>query len=235
MAAAKYVGNIIGNLMISIHEKRHISTKNMILLPHSLGSHVSGYAAKTVKQVLPRIARIIAMDPAGPRWVNKPCDKRLCKTDADVVEVLHTDVGGLGYEAPLGTIDFYANGGSNQSGCDSPEASKEFACSHCRSWAYVIEAIKHPNHFISENCNDWKTYQEKKKRCGNMSIALGDLEAKEGGVYYFKTHNKSPFAMENGEEEDSSGLASITRSSGLLIFISLVLLKIKSINIKQTL
>lgn len=43
---------------------------------------------------------------------------RLDKTDADFVIVIHTTAGYLGYEDPLGHVDFYPNGGkTGQPGC----------------------------------------------------------------------------------------------------------------------
>lgn len=43
----------------------------------------------------------------------------LTSTDAEFVDVIHTDGGVLGFPFPLGHADFYPNGGtSRQPGCD---------------------------------------------------------------------------------------------------------------------
>lgn len=41
-----------------------------------------------------------------------PDDKRLTDQDAEVVECIHTDAEVAGYVNPVGTIDFFPNGGS---------------------------------------------------------------------------------------------------------------------------
>ena len=38
-------------------------------------------------------------------------------TDADFVDVIHTDLKGLGIDQPIGHLDFYPNGGDVQPGC----------------------------------------------------------------------------------------------------------------------
>lgn len=44
--------------------------------------------------------------------------KRLCDSDAEYVDVIHTDSGILGIPIPIGQSDFYPNGGrALQPGC----------------------------------------------------------------------------------------------------------------------
>ena len=49
-------------------------------------------------------------------------DHRIQSTDADFVDIIHTNsgnliVGDLSFPDPLGQVDFYPNGGSHQNGC----------------------------------------------------------------------------------------------------------------------
>lgn len=85
---------------------------------HSMGAQVSGFSGRRIQEAAnSTIAKIIAMDPAGPLYSDL---YRIEKTDANVVEVIHSDMGGFGYDGEIGTIDFYPNGGrAVQPGCPS--------------------------------------------------------------------------------------------------------------------
>lgn len=57
------------------------------------------------------------MFPAGPLFsVNNPND-RIDSTDAEYVEIIHTDTRSFGFGDPIGHTDFYPNGGFGQPGC----------------------------------------------------------------------------------------------------------------------
>uniref|UniRef100_A0A3P8WXR3 Lipase, member Ia n=1 Tax=Cynoglossus semilaevis TaxID=244447 RepID=A0A3P8WXR3_CYNSE len=98
----------------------------------SLGAHMSGFVGANLKGA---IGRISALDPAGPQFTDKPPEERLDPDDAQFVDVLHTDIDALGYRKPLGHIDFYANGGTDQPGCPKTILSggAYFKCDHQRS------------------------------------------------------------------------------------------------------
>lgn len=62
------------------------------------------------------------MDPAGPLFESQDTRARLDQTDADFVDVIHSNgenliLGGLGSSQPMGHVDFYPNGGRMQKGC----------------------------------------------------------------------------------------------------------------------
>lgn len=85
------------------------------LVGHSLGAHIAGIAAKNVRRG--RINTIIGLDPAGPLFNMNSPTTRLAVTDADYVECVQTDNRNFGIGEPLGHVDFFPNGGSNQPGC----------------------------------------------------------------------------------------------------------------------
>ena len=62
------------------------------------------------------------LDPAGPLFEGYDPTVRLDKSDADYVDIIHSNgesliVGGFGAWEPLGHVDFYPNGGRAQRGC----------------------------------------------------------------------------------------------------------------------
>lgn len=68
------------------------------------------------------ITNLSGLDPAEPHFSKTDPIVRLDPTDADFVDVIHTDAGpflsgGLGIFEPIGHVDFYPNGGIEQPGC----------------------------------------------------------------------------------------------------------------------
>ncbi|KAM9636102.1 lipase member I [Trichechus inunguis] len=125
----------------------------------SLGAHISGFVGKIFQG---QLGRITGLDPAGPKFSGKPSYDRLDYTDAEFVDVIHSDINGLGIKEPLGHIDFYPNGGKNQPGCPKSVFSgiEFFKCDHQRAVYLFIASLETHCNFISFPCpsyNDYKT------------------------------------------------------------------------------
>lgn len=71
---------------------------------HSLGAHACGFAGKVTK-----LKRISALDAAGLSFKGESFQNRLDKSDADFVDVIHTD-GLIGLQEAIGHQDFYPSG-----------------------------------------------------------------------------------------------------------------------------
>lgn len=74
---------------------------------------------------------VSGLDPAEGRWTYNDTATRLDISDADFVDIMHTNGGEISegeiafYEA-IGHVDFYVNGGHKQPGCEDPDYSKSF-------------------------------------------------------------------------------------------------------------
>lgn len=83
------------------------------------------------------------LDPAFPLYNFGGSQTRLSTSDANFVDVIHTDGGILGFPWPLGHADFYPNGGIPlQPGCAKQEIAKN-------RWLGIISMfckINHINH-----------------------------------------------------------------------------------------
>lgn len=66
------------------------------------------------------IAFYLGLDPARPYFEGRAGpESSLDKTDADFVDIIHSSAGSLGYEEPIGHVDFYPNNGkASQPGCN---------------------------------------------------------------------------------------------------------------------
>ncbi|KAJ8310502.1 hypothetical protein KUTeg_012367 [Tegillarca granosa] len=116
------------------HMKQHyaLNTSGVHIIGHSLGAQVSGHAGQKINKV----GRITGLDPAEPHFTFPDPDTRLDSSDADFVDIIHTDgsnfkgFAGYGLKTALGHVDFYVNGGEHQPGCEEPTPSSINALLH---------------------------------------------------------------------------------------------------------
>lgn len=109
------VGSIVAGVIIS----SEAPFENIHIIGHSLGAQVAGFIGRTMKGSSGQlIDRITGLDPARPLFEDIPTETSLSKTDAVMVDIIHTDGGKLGIISAAGTVDFYPNGGiAPQPGC----------------------------------------------------------------------------------------------------------------------
>ncbi|KAF9420722.1 hypothetical protein HW555_003070 [Spodoptera exigua] len=186
---ARFMGEMLGSFLSDVIKNGEDPSK-IYIIGHSLGSHIAGIAGKKVYEVTgKRISRITALDPAGPCFSNITDSGRLARTDAEYVDVIHSNAGILGLKAPVGHKDFYPNGGVIQPGCYLS------ICDHSRAWELFAESIASPKHFPARKCENWTMFGE--GRCSKNEISYMGLESDSSspGVYFLTTKNSAPFGM----------------------------------------
>ncbi|XP_063705168.1 pancreatic lipase-related protein 2 [Culicoides brevitarsis] len=175
----RLVGAMAAHVAHLIYEECHFQNlKNVHFIGHSLGAHLSGYAGYHLKHDFGlSLGRITGMDPAEPYFSKTDPLVRLDRTDADYVDVIHTDAkpfvssGGLGLAEPIGHVDFYPNGGHTQPGCNQGVGQfieeresffwgvqKYLGCDHVRSYELFIESIKNPSTPYAITCESHTEY-----------------------------------------------------------------------------
>ncbi|XP_071953367.1 pancreatic triacylglycerol lipase-like [Antedon mediterranea] len=170
-ANTRIVGAEISFLIDKLKELYGYTADKVHIIGHSLGSHVAGYAGE--RQTNPKLARITGMDPAGPYFEGTDIIVRLDPSDASFVDAIHTDTDpfytiGCGIFEPVGHMDFYANGGTDQPGCDQSLIAnirtsggiydggvQYVACNHVRSYEYFTESINSRCKFTSFECTQY--------------------------------------------------------------------------------
>ncbi|XP_075556747.1 lipase member I-like [Dermacentor variabilis] len=99
-----------------------LEPKDIHIIGFSLGAHAAGFCGRHFHNATnKKVGRITGLDPAGPLFENTIV--ALSRTDAEFVDIIHTDSGilgqlKLGIKAPIGHVDFYPNGGHDQPGCE---------------------------------------------------------------------------------------------------------------------
>nr|CAH0103127.1 unnamed protein product [Daphnia galeata] len=212
-ANTRLVGLEIAFLVNTMVTKLGAKASDVHLIGHSLGAHAAGYAGEKI----PNLGQITGLDPAGPFFRLVPTNARLDPTDAQFVDVIHTDGGiiGAGLIEPLGHLDFYPNGGIRQPGCDpsnwqsilsDPNAipSDAIACDHVRAVHIYSESLLSSNcKTIGYECADYDSFNEGKcTTCGsdNTHCAPFGLQAtsfptrnRTNVKLYFNTGDSFPY------------------------------------------
>lgn len=102
---------------------RGMSLPSLHLIGLSLGAQMAGVCGQSVKSG--RVVRITGLDPAGPLFKKWPKSLKLDSSDAEFVDVIHSDAGIFGYPTSVGHVDFWPNRGiSPQPGCTKPEVKR---------------------------------------------------------------------------------------------------------------
>lgn len=194
---------------IELMAKHNANLSSIHMIGVSLGAHISGFVGAILSG---SIGRITALDPAGPQFTGTPPEERLDSSDAQFVDVLHTDIDALGFREPLGHIDFYANGGTDQPGCPKTifSGGAYFKCDHQRSVLLYLDSINRTCSSKAFPCSSYKDFQD-----GNCLSCeeFGDagcpvfghdvtrwkdilLKRRQTKVF-FTTNGVSPFCMTN--------------------------------------
>ncbi|XP_063873390.1 pancreatic lipase-related protein 3-like [Scylla paramamosain] len=143
------------------------------------------------------------MDPAGPFFYNVTEEHRLDPSDAEFVQVIHTDIC-LGMGKQMGHVDFYPNGGKHQPACSfgltAPGEAR--GCNHDVAQDYWLESINGETPFLAHPCQDWDAFQAGLcDTCGKGCLQMGfHVEKNLTGTYYLRTSGASPYAMVKGTD-----------------------------------
>ncbi|TDG38517.1 hypothetical protein AWZ03_015061, partial [Drosophila navojoa] len=144
-------------------------------------------AAQTSKYVFEKLKHITGLDPAKPLFVSAAKLRRLDQTDAEFVDVIHTDTMQYGVLRQVGHADFYPNFGKlEQPGCE--DADNITTCNHNRAPALYAESIM-PDHKF------WALSSEYPRKV----VLMGYEAPLNHGTFFLNTNSEFPFAL-NREE-----------------------------------
>lgn len=168
------------------------------LIGFSLGGQIIGYIGRNFKILTGyNISRITALEPAGPCFRTLPKEDRLDSSNADFVQVMHTNIDGFGMATQMGHVDFYVNGGEYQ-----PSDIKLYPCttecSHFRVLFLWLSTMRNPNKFIGIKC---KSIQEAREaKCYDnvplvTNVMGANVDTKNHGIFYVSTDKNFPYYL----------------------------------------
>ncbi|KAJ8675499.1 hypothetical protein QAD02_011285 [Eretmocerus hayati] len=122
--ATQYAASAIGSFLRNVSDVSGTPLKKwhkLHFIGHSLGAHVSGQAARNLKDDM-EVHRVTGLDPAGPCFEGLDTKLKLSHSDAKFVDAIHTnsDSGenlNFGIHEAVATVDFYPNGGNYNPEC----------------------------------------------------------------------------------------------------------------------
>ncbi|XP_017011231.2 uncharacterized protein [Drosophila takahashii] len=220
-ANTRLVGKQLAMLLRNLQQHKGLDLMRTHVIGFSLGAHVSGFAGAE----LPGLSRITGLDPAGPLFEAQHPKVRLDSSDAEFVDVIHSNgenliLGGLGSWQPMGHVDYYPNGGRVQTGCSnlfvgavtdfiwSAQAAEDeegrSLCNHRRAYKFFIDSVAPRCLFPAFPCGSYDDFL--KGRC--FPCAQDDEDLAEGvprcgnmGYYADRSTGRGQLYLLTREEE----------------------------------
>ncbi|XP_031558817.1 uncharacterized protein LOC116295201 [Actinia tenebrosa] len=215
---ARLVGAQLAELIMELYNRFSYKSNNVHVVGHSLGAHVAGFAGTLLGMRSMRLRRITGLDPARPGFDNESPAVRLDPSDAEFVDVIHTDAHpkflerSLGLERISGHVDFYPNGGASQPGCiyirNLAEVLNEiqnlqdqkvslpwvFACDHKKVIDYFTSSINHQCSRKAFPCESWEAFKqgrciECEGACPEMGYNADQYHVNGSHKFYLATYD----------------------------------------------
>lgn len=187
----------LASFIVDLIDTQNINILYINVIGFSLGGQIAGLTGKRLIEAGHKLPIIVALDPAQPSFKYNLENQRLAPTDAEYVEVIHTNSDDMGFLTPLGTADFYPNWGFDKIG-RMPGCLRN-SCSHARAVDYFAESIMNPFAFEAVRCESFESL--KSGRCwgkgteqetafmGGTTMKTGKLD----GVFFLTTNKYPPF------------------------------------------
>ncbi|XP_026727687.1 lipase member H-A-like [Trichoplusia ni] len=191
------VGMHVAEVLVQLTQNG-LDPSKLELLGFSLGCHTASFIARHYQTMTGRnISTLTALEPSGPCFRNLGPNDRLDASNADFVQVIHTNIDGYGMATPMGHIDFYVNGGEYQPS-DIGFYPCTTTCSHFRILPLWVSAIKNPKKFIGMKCKDIQ--QARDSDCySNVpleTIVMGlGIDRSKRGIFYLATSKEYPYYL----------------------------------------
>ncbi|XP_041806483.1 phospholipase A1 member A [Chelmon rostratus] len=137
----------------------------------SLGAHVAGFVGTLFEG---KIGRITGLDPAGPMFKGADTFDRLDPSDAQFVDAIHTDSDYFGISIPVGHVDFFLNGGKDQTGCARSRFASMYGyviCDHMRALHVYMSALNGSCPLVGIPCFSYENFL--KGRCVDCDVFKG--------------------------------------------------------------
>lgn len=159
------------SVLINQLQKQGSKLESFHFIGVSLGAHVVGFVGALFEG---KIGRITALDPAGPMFKRADTYDRLDPSDAKFVDAIHTDSDYFGISIPVGHVDFFLNGGNDQTGCARSRFASMYGyviCDHMRAVHVYISALNGSCELTGLPCTSYEDFLM--GQCTDCSVFKG--------------------------------------------------------------
>ncbi|XP_026762812.1 pancreatic lipase-related protein 2-like [Galleria mellonella] len=213
---APYVGLRVGEMLYNLTlQNVGFDPKKLESLGLSLGGQIISFMAKSFKALSgTKLSKLTALDPTGACFRRLGPEGRLDQSDADYVEVVNTNMDGLGMATPVGHVNFYVNGGEYQLS-DAYWMPCELMCSHIRAYTLWYSALSNPNGFVAMKCDS--VQQARDKDCYDRQPLVTNLlglnvDKTKHGIFYLATYHNYPYYMgEKGLKREFEPISNVLK------------------------
>lgn len=169
------------SVLINQLQKHGSKLESFHFIGVSLGAHVAGFVGTLFEG---KIGRITGLDPAGPMFKGADIFDRLDPSDAQFVDAIHTDSDYFGISIPVGHVDFFLNGGKDQTGCARSRFATIFVyfpvygyviCDHMRALHVYMSALNGSCPLVGIPCSSYEDFL--KGDCVDCDVFKGTCPA----------------------------------------------------------
>uniref|UniRef100_A0A8C1TMM9 Phospholipase A1 member A n=1 Tax=Cyprinus carpio TaxID=7962 RepID=A0A8C1TMM9_CYPCA len=149
-----YIASFAYNLVVENYKEVAVQISVLINKLTKYGSTLESFHFIGVSNILIKLLK--CLDPAGPMFKSTDPFDHLDSSDALFVEAIHTDSDFFGISIPVGHVDFFLNGGTDQSGCASSKFASMYGyviCDHMRALHVYMSALNCSCSFIGFPCS----------------------------------------------------------------------------------
>ncbi|XP_029314639.1 phospholipase A1 member A isoform X2 [Cottoperca gobio] len=159
------------SVLINQLQKHGCKLESFHFIGVSLGAHVAGFVGTLFDG---KIGRITGLDPAGPMFKGADTFDRLDPSDALFVDAIHTDSDYFGISIPVGHVDFFLNGGKDQTGCARSRFASMYGyviCDHMRALHVYMSALNSSCPLVGIPCFSYEDFLQ--GRCLDCDVFKG--------------------------------------------------------------
>ncbi|KAK4299166.1 hypothetical protein Pmani_028543 [Petrolisthes manimaculis] len=194
MENARNIAQSTAHLLDLLVKNQGIKLSNIHIMGFSLGGRISGLVGARVKTG--KIGRITGIDASYPWLPPVTNEEYLDAEDATLVVNLRTSL--IGSRSPPAHVDFYANGGTVQPGCQKWYyfGPVQEVCNHYLSVKLMTEAVENSDKIIFPACKcpNWESFHNNTCTCEVINHFGLNTDPSIRGSFYFRTNMEPPYS-----------------------------------------